>query len=129
MKHLKNFNRHFPKWIVMFVMLTFLTVPVSAIAQFSTCSVAGNVEVDIKPRNAKSNQTITFNFVNHNPYQVTVNATINLVDVDGKQKSRGEILVIEGNKNKEVTYNSYNLNMSNFMIYDCGVELNVAKCE
>lgn len=119
--------REITLFLMTFVILLGATSAANA-TEDTMCRSTGNVEVEITP-NAKTSQDITFTFTNYNNYQVSVNATFNLTDIDGKEKSTGKVLVIPAKGSKSAKFNSTNQNMNNFMVGDCGCTMDVLTCD
>lgn len=111
----------------MFIMKKFLLVLV-AVVGFGLCSNAqmckttGNVEWNVT---GSSDATVTF--TNNNSYQVTVSATITIVNSLGEEKSYDRTFVIKANDSK--SYDKLNPKSGTVAADDCKVTMTVSKCD
>jgi len=120
-----NVRRNLASTMMMVVMVVFGMQYASA---DTTCVITGNVEVNISPETPNA-PVVTFSFTNYNDYQVTVNVTFHLTDMDGNTKDTSKVFVVAQKAEREIKFNCNNLGMKTFKPADCGAEMVVQKCE
>lgn len=114
--------------IIVILLMGIFCLMTSSGVNAQMCRSTGNVEIEISPDLERAN-TVTFRYVNHNNYQVTVDSQIRLVDIDGKHKEVSRVFVIPANSSKEYSFSQSKTGMNLFVPIECTAGMKVMKCD